>query len=50
MTDVLRFEAVTYRYPDRDAPALDAAIALLERPSREQSCGDILATGSPLQK
>jgi hypothetical protein len=23
---------------------------LLERPSGEQSCGDILATGSPLQK
>jgi hypothetical protein len=34
----------------RVAAALDAAISLLDRPSGDQSCGDMLATGSPLQK
>jgi len=34
----------------RSPAALDAAIGLLDRPSGYQSCGDILATGSPLQK
>jgi hypothetical protein len=37
-------------WPERSPAALDAAIGLLDRPSGDQSCGDILATGSPLQK
>ena len=41
---------MTQRYMHLSPAALDAAIGLLERPSGEQSCGDILATGSPLQK
>jgi integrase len=41
---------MTQRYMHLSPAALDAAISLLERPSGEQSCGDILATGSPLQK
>ena len=41
---------MTQRYMHLSPAALDAAIGLLERPSGDQSCGDILATGSPLQK
>jgi hypothetical protein len=41
---------MTQRYMHLSPAALDAAISLLERPSGEQSCGDMLATGSPLQK
>jgi len=41
---------MTQRYMHLSPAALDAAIGLLERPSGEQSCGDILATGSPLQQ
>ena len=41
---------MTQRYMHLSPSALDAAIGLLERPSGEQSCGDMLATGSPLQK
>ena len=41
---------MTQRYMHLSPAALDAAIGLLDRPSGEQSCGDILATGSPLQK
>jgi len=41
---------MTQRYMHLSPAALDAAIGLLERPSGEQSRGDILATGSPLQK
>ena len=41
---------MTQRYMHLSPAALDAAISLLERPSGDQSCGDILATGSPLQK
>ena len=36
---------MTQRYMHLSPAALDAAIGLLERPSGEQSCGDILATG-----
>jgi integrase len=41
---------MTQRYMHLSPAALDAAIGLLERPSGDQSCGDILATGSPLRK
>ena len=41
---------MTQRYMHLSPAALDAAISLLERPSVEQSRGDMLATGSPLQK
>ena len=41
---------MTQRYMHLSPAALDAAIGLLDRPSGEQSCGDMLATGSPLQK
>jgi len=41
---------MTQRYMHLSPAALDAAISLLERPSGDQSCGDMLATGSPLQK
>jgi integrase len=41
---------MTQRYMHLSPAALDAAIGLLERPSGDHSCGDILATGSPLQK
>ena len=41
---------MTQRYMHLSPAALDAAIGLLERPSGEQSCGDMLATGSPLQQ
>ena len=41
---------MTQRYMHLSPAALDAAISLLERPSGDQSCGDILATGTPLQK
>jgi integrase len=41
---------MTQRYMHLSPAALDAAISLLERPSGDQSCGDILETGSPLQK
>ena len=41
---------MTQRYMHLSPAALDAAIRLLDRPSGDQSCGDMLATGSPLQK
>ena len=41
---------MTQRYMHRSPAALDAAIGLLDRPSGDHSCGDRLATGSPLQK
>ena len=41
---------MTQRYMHLSPAALDAAIGLLERPSGEQSCGDILATVVPLPK
>ena len=41
---------MTQRYMHLSPAALDAAIGLLERPSGDQSCGDILATGSAFQK
>ena len=41
---------MTQRYMHLSPAALDAAIGPLERPSGDQSCGDILATGTPLQK
>jgi integrase len=41
---------MTQRYMHLSPAALHAAISLLERPSGDKSCGDILATGSPLQK
>jgi integrase len=41
---------MTQRYMHLSPAALDAAIGLLERPSGDQSCGDILATVVPLPK
>jgi len=41
---------MTQRYMHLSPAALDAAIGLLDRPSGDQSCRDMLATGSPLQK
>jgi integrase len=41
---------MTQRYMHLSPAALDAAISLLDRPSGDQSCGDILATVGPLQK
>jgi integrase len=41
---------MTQRYMHLSPAALDAAIGLLERPSGDQSCGDMLATVGPLQK
>jgi len=41
---------MTQRYMHLSPAALDAAISLLERPSGDQSCGDMLATMGPLQK
>ena len=41
---------MTQRYMHLSPAALDAAIGLLDRPSGDQSCGDMLATVVPLQK
>ena len=41
---------MTQRYMHLSPAALDAAIGLLERPSGDQSCGDILADGEPVAK
>jgi integrase len=41
---------MTQRYIHLSPAALDAAIGLLDRPSGDQSCGDILATVVPLPK
>jgi integrase len=41
---------MTQRYMHLSPAALDAAIGLLDRPSGDQSCGDILATAGPVQK
>ena len=41
---------MTQRYMHLSPAALDAAINLLDRPSGDQSCGDMLATVGPLQK
>ena len=41
---------MTQRCMHPSPAALDAAISLLERPSGDQDCGDILATAGPLPK
>jgi integrase len=41
---------MTQRYMHLSPAALDAAIGLLDRPSGDQSCGEILATVGPLPK
>ena len=41
---------MTQRYMHLSPAALDAAIGLLDRPSGDQSCGDMLATVVPLPK
>jgi hypothetical protein len=41
---------MTQRYMHLTPAALDAAIALLDEPSGDQSCGDILAIAGPDQK
>ena len=41
---------MTQRYMHLSPAALDAAIGLLDRPSGDQSCGDMLAMAGPVQK